>query len=831
MSPLSASALVCLALAAVIPAAAADAPPVRRASGTADRAVIAGKVTTANRQVLLPGVEVQLLRDADGRLVATTYSDAGGQYRFDALPAGQYRIRARLPGFSDGETAPVSLEPAQKRELDLALELARFAQEVIVAGQAGIARADEASSAVALQGRMADVLPVASDGYRTLLPVLPGVVRQADGRISVKGARPTQGALSIGGGSGVDPSTGNFAVELPSDAVESVEVVPNPYAAEDGRFSSGLVRVETRAGSNTWRATVNTFVPAPCLKVCDGYSPGIQNYGPRGWFGGPLVKDRVFLSQAAEYRLAHARIPSLPDPENQQRSDSLDAFTRVDVRPATGHALTLSAAFFPRRLQNATLNTFNPLDVTPDFHSSGYSLAAAESATLAPTVLLTSFVGGSLFDASVTPHNALPMDVTVDGNRGGYFNRQHRRTSVVQWSETLTLSRPSAVGDHLVKLGVNLLRASYAGQSESRAVIVRRADGTASWRLDYGPPTAQHAAATDVALFAQDHWRLSSRWLVEAGARLDHDGLLGSTALAPRAGFVIGVAGPETVIVKGGAGLFYERSPLNVAAFESLEAATVTRFAADGVTPAGARLVQRHVSVGLQTPRAWVWNLELDTRLGPHVFVKLNHLRRSSSREFIVSPASTDASSSLVLSSGGKSEYRETEATVRIGASDERQVTCSYVRSHAVGSTNAYDLYFGTYRSPIVQPDEYALAPVDVPNRLLVRAVVPVLLGWTATSLLEIREGFPYSAVDEDQAFVGARNSAGRFPHLVSLDVGVVRAARVLKREVRLGMRVTHLLNGFAPRDVQNNVDSSSFGAFSNGLIRRITFWVQLTSR
>jgi hypothetical protein len=820
---------VCLALVSAPPPLSAECRVLRSPDAAAGRGGISGIVSTLNREVLLPGVEVLLLDDATGQVQRTTFSDGAGQYRLDAVPAGRYRVKARLQGFGDRESPPTTLDSNQQVQVNLVLEVVA-AESVTVRGQAGEAAAAATAATASVEGRMVDVLPVASDGYRSLLPVLPGVVRQADGRISVKGARPTQGALSVSGGSGVDPSTGTFGVELPSDAVESVEVRPNPYTAEDGRFSAGLVRVETRAGSNTWRASANTFIPAPCLTLCDGYSMGIRNYNPRGWFGGPLARDKVFLSQAVEYRLAHARISSLPDPDNQQRSDSVDAFTRIDVHPAAGHALTLSAALFPRRLLNAGMNTFNPQEVSPDLRSTGYQGAVVESATLAPTALLTSRFSVSLFDVSVTPHNDMTMGLTVDGNQGGFFNQQHRRTTVLEWAETLTLSKRSRVGEHLFKVGLNTLYASYDGESESRPVVVSRADGTVSWRQEFGPATRQDVGGADVAAFAQDQWRITSPILLEAGLRVDRDGVLLKTSVGPRLGFAATLVPSGAAMLRGGAGLFYERTPLNVSAFESLEAATVTRFAANGA-PIGPPVFWRHRSGRLDTPRATVWNIEVDVRPAAGVLVKANYLRRNSSSEFIVDPVSAGDSAELRLASTGRSAFQEAELSVRFGESDGRQVTCSYVRSHTTGDTNAYDMYFGTLRTPVIEANEYSLAPVDVPNRFLVRSVWPLTRAWSVTTLLEVRDGFPYSLIDENQAFVGPRNTGGRFPPFGSLDASILRTATWRGRGVRFGVRVNHVLNGFMPRDVQNNVDSAAFGTFYNGLIRRIMFTLQLTSR
>jgi len=791
---------------------------------------VRGTTTTQGGSVLLPGVEVTAV-DATGRPARTVVSDGKGKYEIGGLSAGRYQVIGRLAGFSERGATAIDVRSGGDVVVNLDLSLAPIAEDVKVVGEAGVAKTETAASKETISGRLIDVLPVAFDSYRSLLPILPGVVRQADGRISIMGARPTQGALKVGSGSGIDPSTGNFGIELPSDAVESVNVAPNPYAAEDGRFSSSLVQIETRGGANQWRVIANSFIPLPCLTICDGHSVGLRNFGPRVWFGGPLVKDRVFIAQSFEYRMNYTRIPSLPDPVNLTKGDSFDTFTRIDAQLAPGHNLQATLSFFPRQLRYANLNTFNPQEVTPDYRMIGYNATVSETVALTPTTVLESFFSSSLYHTSVEPRGEAGLEMTVDGNTGGYFNRQDRRTHAYQWTETLTTMRRTGHGDHLLRAGIDVLQASYTGTSESRPVTVRRADGTLSQRYTFGGPSSQDAAGTDVAVFAFDRWRLNDRLLVEPGVRLDRDGVLKQNSVSPRFGYVIGILPPDVGVIRGGVGVFYERTPLNVAAFESFERATVTRFAADGRTPVSSPITFVPRMGPIDTPRALVWNVEYDHRIVANVFLKLNHLRRYGSREFIVEPVNAGAVAEVRLTSGGESRYRETEVTVRVGKSEERQLSVSYVRSHSEGDLNAFDTYFGNYRQPIIRPNEYSLNPVDVPNRLMIKGVMPLRKKWTVSTLIEVRDGFPYSVVNQDQEFVGIRNTGGRLPFFYTLDASLIRAAKFLGRDVRFGIRGYHLLNTFAPREIQTNLDSGAFGSLYNGIPRRLTLTFTLVPK
>ena len=789
----------------------------------AGAATVRGTTTTQGGSTRLPGVEIRVSHLAGGRLAGTAVSDAGGRFEVRNLEAGRYQIVARLSGFSDLAPVPVTLVEGQTLEIDLDLAIAPVAEQVEVVGQAGIGRAESSASAETVSGQMNEYLPVSGEGYHALLPVVPGVVRAPDGRMSLKGAREAQGALQVGAGYANDPSTGNFGVELPGDSVESVEVVANPYAAEDGRFSSTVVRIETRSGGNTWRALANGFVPIPCLKVCDGATMGIVAFVPRGWVGGPLVKDRLFISQGVQYRYASVHVPGLPDGADRTIDHRLDVFTRLDASLSGSHGLSATGAFFGRRTENVGLSQFVPDSAAPDFRFGGYSAGVTESATLSATIVAESSVTATVYVADTSGEGGQPNEFTVSGQQGNHFNTQHRRANAVQWAEAITSLHRTPIGEHLVRAGLDVMWAGYSGDSRSNTVLIRRADGTISQRLDFSGPAAQRAAGTDVAAFVQDRWRLTNRFRLEPGLRVDHDGVLNRTNVSPRFGFVAGVIGADTGVLRGGIGTFYERTPLNVGAFGSFETATLTRYAPDGLTPALPPATFLQTRGPLHTPRSTIWNLEYDHRLARYAFLKVGHLERRGSAVATLEPVETPSGAELRLESRGRSQYSETEVSLRLGTTDLQSLSVSYVRSHATAHQNVYDAFYGNFRNPIVRPDQYALASTDVPNRLLIRGAFTVGK-WVIAPVVEIRDGFPWSAVDEDQDFVGTRNSAGRFPALATVDLSIVRSWKLLGYPVRYGLRGYHLLNQFMPRDVQNNIDSPAFGTFYNTIPRRIVF-------
>jgi hypothetical protein len=257
------------------------------------------------------------------------------------------------------------------------------------------------------------------------------------------------------------------------------------------------------------------------------------------------------------------------------------------------------------------------------------------------------------------------MEITTDGHAGSFFNTQERTTRSLQWTESLTRLFKGAAGEHLLNAGLDVMFAGYSGTSLSRPVVIRRADLTASERLEFGGQTAQRVSGTNVALYVQDRWRVSSRVLVEPGLRVDRDGVLRQTGLSPRTGVVLRLADDDATVVRGGIGVFRQQTPLNVGAFGSFEPATVTRFASDGLTPIAPPVTFVHVSSPLQVPRSVIWNVEYDQRVGANLLVKVNHLRRQGTAETLVEPIESGAVGELRLNSRGTSRYAETEVTVR----------------------------------------------------------------------------------------------------------------------------------------------------------------------
>jgi hypothetical protein len=248
----------------------------------------------------------------------------------------------------------------------------------------------------------------------------------------------------------------------------------------------------------------------------------------------------------------------------------------------------------------------------------------------------------------------------------------------------------------------------------------------------------------------------------------------------------------------------------------------VSRFAPDG-TPIGPVVtLTNRFSGDLRTPHAEVGNVEWDQRFGRKVLLKVAFLSRRGAHEYVVSP--DPGAGALTLSSSGTSRYRELETTVRLLGGARRDITVSYVRAKGTADLNNYDQFYGNFRSPIIRANEHGPTSTDVPHRFLFRGTVGLPGEWNVAPVLELRSGFPWSAVDEFQDFVGPRNRTGRLPAVKTLDITIERPWRFRNYRFRAGLKLYNVFGDAAYRDIQNNLTSSSYGEAFNPVERSVGF-------
>ena len=691
----------------------------------------------------------------------------------------------------------------------------------VVATTTDVAKAATLAPVEAVASKELDQF-VPGQGLQGAVRLLPNVMTFSTG-VSIKGGRPSQSGIQLELATLVDPASGLARVALPDDAIESVAVLPNPYAVEYGRFSSGLIVIQSRRARDQWKFRMNRFGPG--IRTTNDGGLRIENFNPRLEVGGPLVKDRLFLEQTLQARYQVGDQSSLSE-ASQRTTKALSTFTRLDASLTPKHALVTTVGIFPGATELANVGTFTPADASVNVHVFGKQAVLTER-----TVWSNRTVGETTFQwyesrTNVDPLGSAPMELQPDTTLGNYFNTQHRTSTQYQFVEAVTTHR--TVGDvaHALKFGVDLIHASYAGTSSSHTMLIERADGSLARSLVFSGSSSQSVSGTDAGLFAQDRLQLAPKWHVETGVRLDRDGVLGRFNLSPRIGTALQLGDSGKAVLRGGWGLFVERTPSMAGAFTSFENAIDTRYGVISLqspvaSPLSSVAVAQSVAPDLQTAASRTWDAAFDYRINPRWALHTGTLNREGRHELIVTPIVTATGAERRLSSDGRSSYHDLEFGVHYTRDSLVDVDAMYTWSRSEGDFNTLSSTYDSVLAPTIGENAYARLGTDIPHRLLLRGRVMPRPKWLALAIFDWHTGVPYSVVNETLDFVGARNEQ-RFPVYARLELCVERRFKILGFQPWIGVRMTNVLGTFLPEDVQNNTGSANFGMFFNPEPRRL---------
>jgi len=583
------------------------------------------------------------------------------------------------------------------------------------------------------------------------------------------------------------------------------------------------------------------FVPG--LRMKRRHIAGVSAETPRLFAGGPLLKDKLNISEAFDYVVKNHPIRGLPWPVDEVKERGFTSFTSLQAILSPKHLLTGNVAAFSMRTQFADINTLVPQSASSNSGSKGVSASLSDSYQTASGTLMTMF-RYTHFDSNAYGQGAEDMRITPEGWGGNYFNSWTRTANQYEALPTFQLARKSWHGSHDLKVGVDLLHHSYTGTSESRPIQLLRQDGSLAERIDFQGMRPLDGEATEVSEFAQDHWVLTDRLAIDSGIRLSSQSNGRSAAVAPRAGLTYSLDRENKTVLHAGAGVFYDRVPLQATTFTQNPTRVATFYDQAGLIAGTPTLFQ---NVYLQTkggqmalsdgrdpgtsPRNVTWNLGADRQLRPSITLRLNYLQSQTSNLFVVSPEAAGDGSLLALTHTGNSHYREFQAAVRFRAGQRSEFNVSYIHSRSKGDLNTLSDTYVPFEQPIIRPNASGYLASDIPNRLLSSGVFQLPWSLTVSPVVDLHTGFRYSEVDVLQNYVGTPDSR-RFPTFFSLNMKVYRdfhlpafVGRLKDRRLRLGVYSLNLTNHSNPHDVFNNIANPEFGHFAgfqhrvNGLL------------
>ncbi len=761
--------------------------------------------------------------------------DKDGKATFSELVPGKYTMKISAKDFQAQEDPEYVVEAGLEAEFPIGL----IKEEVIDVNAIPKDKPliEEGSSAPAGKFTPKEIrtLPVEGRDILTSFPPTPGVVRTGIGT-SIKGGREDQSSTIVNGQIFGDPATGAPVVNIPLEAVESTQIFTNPFLPEYGRFTSGVVKIETRGGSPKWEFGFNDLFPEPRFR--GGKLFGFANVSPRVNFSGPLVKDKVFFSQGLEFIVDKSPVRGLPNPNNEIRKRAFRSFSQFDFIVSPKQSITATVNFARRNTRFLGLDFFNPQPVAPNMRGDDIGFSGTHRYFRENGAAVETIFSYKRIDNDVFGNGPATMVITPVGRTGNFFSTTDRVTERYQVQSSYTMQEIQAFGRHRVKFGFDVNAMRNRGTVTNRPVEIRRQDGTLAQRIEYGRVGDLSADNIEVSGYAQDQWQILPNLQLDYGLRIETQQAATTVNLAPRVGLSYSPGKSGNSVFRVGYGLFYDKILLNALAFRSLPNQIVTTFGADGVTVVdGPRTFVNQIArnptnvrsgADFRVPYNSSLRFEFAQKFTDRVLLRLGYTDSRTFDDLFISPFNNGNAGFVRLFNTGKATYKAFDATADIKFTREHELTVSYTRSKARGQLNDFISYFGDFPDPVIRPDQFANANVDTPNRFFARGRFEAPFGLTFAPIIEWRDGFPYSLRDQQQNFIGNRNADNvRYPNFFSLDVAVTKTVKIpewLKpnlfgkkadiKSAQFTVSIFNVTNHFNPRNVFANNAAPQFGTF-----------------
>jgi hypothetical protein len=578
------------------------------------QAVASASVTGIVRDssgLVVPGVAVDIRNHATNQ-VSSTVTDGGGRFRLLYLPVGDYHLSAQLPGFTT-VNVNLSLGVGDAIDVPIVIKPADITEVVALVAEAPLVEAQRTEMASTITPHEVDRLPLNGRNYLDLALLAPNVSRtnlRTTDRfaetsaipgtgVSVSGQRNLNNNFIVDGLSANDDAADLAGMYLSQEVVREFEVVTSGGGAEFGRASSGTISVVTQSGTNRTGGRAYEFFRNDRFDAQNPLStrkdPLNQNqFGLT--LGGPIVHDRTFwfgnIERTQQHRTGIVTIaPTAVNAVNSAldavgyRASRLttgdfatgyagtNAFLRIDDQAASGPRLQLRYNVYHVTSPNAR-NVGGLSDVSRGaaLDDTDQSLAASLLTSRSPNTLneLRAQYTHSGLSAPVNDVVGPAVGIAGIANFGtATSSPTGRDTDVAQAVDTVTMVR----GSHLAKIGADVLYnrinitfpGALQGSYTFSSLATFQRGVYSQYQQAFGAPSLLQSNP-NLALFAQDEWRLRHDLTIDAGVRYDLQWLppplrLDTNNVSPRLGISYAPGDGRTVIRASG-GIYFDRIPL-----------------------------------------------------------------------------------------------------------------------------------------------------------------------------------------------------------------------------------------------------------------------------
>ena len=259
----------------------------------------------------VPNAKVEAANTATG-VVATTVSNASGEYRLSNLPPGTYNLTVNAPAFSAGSLRNLRVNLNQVATANITLQVGQTSTTVEVIEAPAVIDTTTAQVQNTYEAKQAEDLPNASigSGIYNLSLLNAGVTSSGGVGVgsgpSVGGQRPRNNNFTIEGVDNNNKGITGPLVQPPNDAVAEFTLLQNQFSPEYGHSSGGQFNTIMKSGTNELHGRIYEYNQNRNYNAIDQSTarqtePGQPVINPRydnnrlgGAIGGPIIKNKWF---------------------------------------------------------------------------------------------------------------------------------------------------------------------------------------------------------------------------------------------------------------------------------------------------------------------------------------------------------------------------------------------------------------------------------------------------------------------------------------------------------------------------------------------------------
>jgi hypothetical protein len=767
-------------------------PPVQAPapSAPAATATVRGHISDPTG-ALIPGAKITIATSA-GAAVSTTTADSAGGYVVNGLAPGGYIVQAGFAGFAPFASPAIQLAAGQIKRVDISMAMEVEQQSVTVTDESPAVNIEAGgnASAIVLNGKDLDALSDDPDELSSELTALAG-----------PSAGPNGGQIYIDGFSGgqlppksaireIRINQNPFSAEFDRLGYGRIEILTKPgtdklhgqafIQGNDKSFNTGnpFTRTIPSYYSYQFNGTVSGAISKTASFFVSAEQRNTENVN--AW----LIPDAVLDNSAGLYTNCQGSSRYV-DCQNYgvnllNRRIRDNASVRIDWQLGAKNTFTARYGFWAES-EHGDLNQGSlAIASTPSMNPSTHESNTDHTVQLSDTVVINDHaVNESRFQYERQNENHYPDSVaptiTVSGDftGGGYPGQKYLdHATRLEFQNLTTMSH----GAHAIKFGTrmrdtrdaNLTNANFNGTFTFAPVTIgstsysssdvyeyvanQLAAKTASFQdlynqgwlakstVNFVPSGSQESTLTnvfDIALFAQDDWKVNPRLTLSGGLRWEaQNHVADHSDWAPRVALAYALDGSKDkkakTVLRAGYGLFYDRfssgnlrtikssgiqpqsvvndpncSPLNAAgtqatSLDEIQLGTCTSGATGAVPPA----VEYEVSPHYRSPYTGQAGASLERQLFSGTSLTLTYLHSFGVHQQVTRNANQATGGTPQNDSGGylyeyypEAVFKQNQIITSVNAKVSKNLslvgfyTLSFANGNGNGSaSNAYNL-------------------------------------------------------------------------------------------------------------------------------------------